>query len=56
MARKRTPTVTMPDELVDKIDDHLEYGDSRSGWIRAAARKRLRRVHAQTGNEEADDE
>jgi Arc/MetJ-type ribon-helix-helix transcriptional regulator len=55
MARQRTPTVTMPDELVNKIDDQLEYGDSRAAWIRAAARERLRREGAQTDNEEATD-
>jgi len=55
MSRKRTPTVTMSEELVSKIDDRLEYGDSRAAWIRAAARERLRREGAQTDNEEATD-
>jgi len=55
MARKRTPTVTMSAELVDKIDEQLEYGDSRAAWIRAAVRERLRREGAQTDGEEATD-
>lgn len=30
-----------PEELIDEVDSHLSYGDSRSGWIRAAIKLRL---------------
>jgi len=37
------------DELVDAIESELEYGDSKSDWIREAIRQRL-------GAEDLDDE
>lgn len=43
MAERRTPTVTMPDELIEEIDSQLDYGDSRAAWIREACRQRLER-------------
>ena len=33
----------MPDELLEQIQDELEYGDSRAAWIREACRQRLAR-------------
>ena len=36
-------TVTMPECMVEKVDERLEYGDSRSGWVREAVRQRLDR-------------
>lgn len=34
-------TVPLPEELNDKIEAELEYGDSKAGWIREAIRMRL---------------
>lgn len=34
-------TVPMPGALLDAIDNELEYGDSRSEWIRDACRRKL---------------
>lgn len=41
VSETKHPTVTMPPEMVDAIDDQLEYGESRAGWIREAVRQRL---------------
>ena len=35
--------VFLPPEMNDNIEDHLEYGDSKSGWIRDACEQRLER-------------
>ena len=43
MTSRKTPTITMPEEMVSEIDDRLEYGDSRAAWIREAVRQRLKR-------------
>ena len=44
MENRKDITVPMPKELRDEIDKQLEYGDSRSEWIREAIRQRLERV------------
>ena len=44
MENRKDITVPMPKELRDEIDKQLEYGDSRSEWIRQAIRQRLERV------------
>lgn len=36
-------TVTMSDELLERIEERLDYGDSRSAWIREAVEQRLER-------------
>jgi len=41
MKNRRDVTVSLPADWVDEIDDQLEYGDSRSAWIREAVRLRL---------------
>jgi len=41
MAEGRDPTVPMPDDLLERIDSQLDYGDSRAEWIRQACRERL---------------
>ncbi|MDL0127107.1 hypothetical protein [Halobacterium salinarum] len=33
----------MSDELLESIDEQLDYGDSRAEWIREACRDRLNR-------------
>jgi len=38
---KKEITVVMDEELIENIESQLEYGDSRSEWIREAARRRL---------------
>lgn len=40
---RNTPTVPMSDDLLETIDERLEYGDSRAAWIREACRMRLER-------------
>ena len=35
--------VYLPPELVQAVEDQLEYGDSMSGWVREATRQRLAR-------------
>lgn len=43
MENRKDVTVPMPGDWVDAIDDQLEYGDSRSAWIRDAVQEKLRR-------------
>ena len=52
MTERRMPTVAMSQELIDEIDDRLEYGDSRAQWIRGAIRQRLERER--TGSDDND--
>jgi len=33
--------VSLPQDVDDAIEDRLEYGDSKSGWIREACEMRL---------------
>ena len=44
-------TVPMPEDLRDQIDKQLEYGDSRSEWIRQAIREKLERAAGGQGND-----
>ena len=50
MSDRKDITVPMPQELKDQIDDQLEYGDSRSEWIREAVRQRLGIEEPEGGN------
>jgi hypothetical protein len=34
-------TISLPDDLANEIDSRLEYGDSRSAWVRGAIQMRL---------------
>jgi len=43
MNDRQDVTVPMESDFVDRIDAQLEYGDSRSEWIRETARQRLAR-------------
>ena len=45
------PTVSLPEETNEAIEERLSYGDSKSGWIREAIRQRLERE-----NDDATDE
>ena len=36
-------TFSMDSELVEDVESQLDYGDTRSGWIRQAVRERLQR-------------
>lgn len=38
----REETVFLPPEVVAAIEGELQYGDSKSEWIREACRRRLR--------------
>lgn len=49
MENRKDVTVPMPAGLVEQIDAQLDYGDSRSEWIREAVRMRLQQV-ADEGN------
>jgi metal-responsive CopG/Arc/MetJ family transcriptional regulator len=51
MNDRKDVTVPMESDFVDRIDAQLEYGDSRSEWIRETARQRLARESRD--NEEA---
>lgn len=35
------PTISMPDELEERVEMQLSYGDSKSEWIRHATKLRL---------------
>lgn len=50
MDDRKDVTVPMPAELVEEIDQQLEYGDSRAGWIREAIKQRLKRDQRDQGN------
>ena len=43
-------TISLPDDVADRVDGQLEYGDSRSGWIQQAIEERLEREEATEGN------
>jgi len=34
-------TIPVPGELNDRVEDQLEYGDSKAGWVRDAIRMRI---------------
>jgi metal-responsive CopG/Arc/MetJ family transcriptional regulator len=53
MDNRKDVTVSLPAEWVEEIDNNLDYGDSRSGWIREAVRQRLE-AEGYFGDEEAD--
>ena len=38
---KKDVHVFLPEEMDDEVEDQLEYGDSKSAWIREAIRQRL---------------
>ncbi|MDQ2053203.1 ribbon-helix-helix domain-containing protein [Halobellus sp. H-GB7] len=40
---KKTISISLSEELVDEVDDRLEYGDSRSEWIEEAVVEKLER-------------
>lgn len=35
------PSFSMEQELLDELDSNLNYGDSRSGWVRDAIKMKL---------------
>lgn len=44
-------SVSLPDELVEDLNNHLDYGDNRSEWVADAIREKLNREQeAQEGN------
>lgn len=47
-------TVPMDSELHEDIVEQLEYGDSKAGWIRQAAREKLAR-DAKNGGESGNE-
>ena len=44
-------SISIPEDLKDEIDDQLEYGDSRSEWIREAIEERLERERGEENTE-----
>lgn len=53
MADRVDVTVNMGSDLDESVKDQLEYGDSKSAWIREAIRMRLRE-EADTAPEDAE--
>ena len=43
-------TVSLPEDVKEEIESRLEYGDSRSEWIRDAYRRKLEREAAKVEN------
>jgi len=41
MENRKDVTVPMPEQMSDAIEQQLEYGDSKAGWIREAIQMRL---------------
>ena len=52
------PTFSMSQELLDKINERLEYGDNRSAWVRDAIRMKLAVLEEidEVGDNMADEE
>ena len=46
----------MPQDLLDEINSHLEYGDNRSAWVRDAIRLKLALLEEIDGLDEMTDE
>ena len=46
----------MPEELLEEINNHLEYGDNRSAWVRDAIRLKLALLEEIDGPDEMTDE
>jgi metal-responsive CopG/Arc/MetJ family transcriptional regulator len=40
---KKTISVSVSEELVERVNDQLEYGDSRSEWVEEAIAEKLER-------------
>jgi len=53
MQDRKDISVCMPGELDKAIKQHLDYGDSKSEWIREAIRERLQRQDANAGPDSA---
>lgn len=47
----KRPTVSIPRSMDEEIEEQLEYGDSKSGYIREAIRERLDRENDVTTEE-----
>lgn len=45
-----TPSFNMEEDLLEQIDKHLEYGDSRSGWVRDAIILKLEIIEKLNGD------
>lgn len=45
---KKEIGISIEEETVEEIDSLLEYGDSRSAWIRDAIQERLDRLEKNT--------
>jgi metal-responsive CopG/Arc/MetJ family transcriptional regulator len=41
-------TISMPEDLLERIDAELTGTDTRSGWIRKAAKEQLNRENAES--------
>jgi metal-responsive CopG/Arc/MetJ family transcriptional regulator len=44
-------TISLSEDLVEEINGKLEYGDSRSAWIREAIEERLERERGEENTE-----
>lgn len=43
-------TISLPEELAERLNDKLDYGDNRSAWIAQAIEERLDREADEEGN------
>ena len=48
---KKEIGIAIEEETVDEIDSYLEYGDSRSAWIRDAIQQKLEKMHEEQEGE-----
>jgi len=53
MQDRKDLTVPVPGQMANAIESQLEYGDSRSAWIREAIRQRLDREGVVLESEDA---
>ena len=50
MSERTDVTVTLSEETKEAIENRLEYGDSRSQWIKEACEQRLEKEAAAAKN------
>lgn len=51
MGDKEMLGVRISPELMDRMEEQLEYGDTKSGWVREAIRQRLEKIECdESGN------
>lgn len=46
-------TISVPEDTLERLNDRMEYGDSRSAWITEAIEEKLEREAPEEGNQKA---